>query len=132
MAELSKFLKIVLIINLIAALFYGIMYLFLTNLWATLIDPSDFDLHLWRLFGGTCISLGIFGVVGLIRNEWTHLKILFETTILWLIVVDILNIISLIQIPRSPTNLVSQVTDVIVIFILIILDIIAYFKENKG
>ncbi len=131
MAELSKFFKIVLIIDILAGLIYGILYLFIPEIYAGLIDPPAFDLHFWRLWGATCTTLGVVGIIGFIRNEWTTFKVIIEFVVLWLILMNIINLISLATIARSPTNLASQWTDFIIIIILIILNIYAYLKENK-
>lgn len=131
MAELSKFFKIILIINMIAAFIYGILYLFIPEIFAGLVDAPAFDLHFWRLWGGTCVSLGIFGIIGYIRNEWSTFKVIIEFVILWLIITVIINFVGFADITRSPTNLISQWTDIIIILILIIIDIYAYLRENK-
>lgn len=129
MAELSKFFKIALVIDIIAAFVYGTIYLFIPDIYRVLVDAPAFDIHFWRLWGGTCISLGIFGVIGIIRNDWDYLKIIIEFVIVWLIITVIINFISLPG--RSLTNLASEWTDIIVIIVLIVLNIYAYFKENK-
>jgi hypothetical protein len=130
MAELSKFFKIVLIIDIIAGLIYGILYLFIPEIYTVLIGSPYFSLHFWRLWGLTCLILGLMGIVGFMRNEWTAIKILIEFTILWLIGMNILNIIILFDY-QTPASFASEVTDVIIIFILIGLNIYAYLQENK-
>jgi len=52
MAEFSKEMKFVLIINMIVAFAYGIMYVFLPEAVYALNDAPYFDPHYWRLFGG--------------------------------------------------------------------------------
>ncbi|MFW9938081.1 MAG: hypothetical protein ACFFD5_10560 [Candidatus Thorarchaeota archaeon] len=133
MAELSKFFKIVLLINVIAALFYGIVYLFIPEIFAVLIDSPAFSLQFWRLWGITCVSLAVFGVIGFIRNEWTTLKMLIEFVILWLILMEIVNIIYLVDpaYTHSLTSFSNELIDIIVIAFLIVLNIYAYLKENK-
>jgi hypothetical protein len=131
MAELSKFFKIVLIINILAALIYGILYLFIPEIYASLIEFPDFSLHFWRLWGITCFIMGIMGIVAFIRNNWTMLKMLYEFVILWLIGMNILNIINLFDPAHTLTSFTSQLTDVIVIFLLIALSVFAYWREDK-
>lgn len=81
----------------------------------------------------TCFYLGVFGIIGLKRNEWTTFKIIIEFVIFWLIFQDIINIISLADPApaRSPTNFASELADVIVIIGLIVLNSYAYVRENK-
>ena len=133
MAELSKLFKLVLLINIIAAVVYGILYLFIPELYAVLIESPSFSLQFWRLWGVTCLLLGVFGIIGYIRNEWTTLKMLIEFVICWLIGMDIINIIYLVDpaFTHSATSFTSELTDVIIILILAVLDIYAYLKQNK-
>lgn len=131
MAELSKFMKIVLIIDIIAAFIYGIFYLFVPALYAGLVDPPSYDEHFWRLWGGTCVSLGIFGIIGFIRNEWTKFKVMIEFVMLWLLITNILNLASFGYLNRSAANTISETIDIIVIFFLIGLNLYAYLQENK-
>ncbi|MHA1105206.1 MAG: hypothetical protein ACTSPN_05735 [Promethearchaeota archaeon] len=131
MAEFSKFMKIVLFINIIAGFIYGILYLFVPDLYAGLIDSPAYDPHFWRLWGGTCLSLGIIGILGFVRNDWSQFKIIMEFVILWLLIANILNLASFVYLTRSPTNMVSEVIDIIVIFFIIGLDIYAILQENK-
>ncbi len=131
MAELSKLFKIVLIINIIAAFIYGILYLFIPEIYAVMIESPSFSLQFWRLWGVTCFILGIMGIIGLLRNDWTQIKILIEFSILWLLGMNILNIIFLFDPSHTTTSFTSEVTDVIIIFVLIVLDIYVYLRENK-
>ena len=119
------------IINTIAGFIYGILYLFIPETYAELIDSPSFSLQFWRLWGATYIALGIMGIIGLIRNEWTTLKIIIEFVIIWLIFMNIINIIYLTDPVHSPTSFTSELTDVIIISILIVVDIYAYLRENK-
>ncbi|MHA1669035.1 MAG: hypothetical protein ACTSV5_00500 [Promethearchaeota archaeon] len=131
MAEFSKFMKVVFYINLIAAFIYGILYLFIPDLYASLIDTPAYDPHFWRLWGGTCLSLGIIGILGLVRNDWAQFKVIIELVILWLLISNILNLASFVYLTRSPTNAISELLDVIVIFFIIVLDTYALLQENK-
>lgn len=131
MVEFSKLFKIVLIINIIAGLIYGILYLFIPEIYAAMIESPSFSLQFWRLWGVTCLIMGIMGIIGLMRNDWIQIKILFEFTILWLLGMNILNLIYLFDPSHTPTSFTSEVTDVIIIFVLIAVDIYAYLKENK-
>ena len=131
MGEFSKFLKIVLLIDIAAGFFYGILYLFIPEIYANLIESPSFSLHFWRLWGGTCLLLGIIGIIGFFRNEWTTFRIVLEFVILWLIMMDIINLISLSDPTHTAISLASEIVDIIVIFGLIAINTFAYFKENK-
>ena len=131
MAELSKFFKIVLMINILAALIYGVLYLFIPEIYAVMIESPAFSLQFWRLWGVTCFLLGIIGIIGLLRNDWIQIKIILEFTILWLLGMNILNLIYLFEPSHTPTSFTSEVIDVIIIFVLIALDIYTYLREKK-
>ena len=131
MAQFSKLFKIVLFINIIAGLIYGVLYLFIPEIYATMIESPSFSLQFWRLWGLTCLIMGIMGIIGFIRNDWIQIKILFEFTILWLLGMNILNLIYLFDPGHTPTSFTSEVLDVIIIFVLIALDVYTYLRENK-
>lgn len=131
MAEFSKFMKITLIIDILAAFVYGILYLFIPEIYAEMIESSQFSLHFWRLWGMTCALLGVMGIIGMLRNDWTMFKMVMEFVILWLIGMNILNLIILVDPSQTPASFLSELTDVIIIFFLVVLNIYAYVKENK-
>ena len=63
MVEMSKGLKIILIVDIIVAIYYGVMYMLLPELYYSMNDAPAFDLHMWRLFGGTLFVLSIAGII---------------------------------------------------------------------
>jgi hypothetical protein len=128
MAELSKFFKIVLIIDIIAAFFWGIIYLLATEDLAGVITPSTF--YYWRLWGVSCTTLGVFGIIGFIRNEWTTIKAILEFVSIWVILANVISFISLADTTSASTTLSSLWTDWTII-VLIVLNIYAYLRENK-
>ena len=131
MAEMSKEFKILLLANTIVAFIYGFMYLVIPDILSTLIEPTNYDPHFWQLWGGTCISLGILGLIGLKRGDWEKIKILIEFMILWLILALIVNFISLIITTHSAAALASQWLDNIVIIVIIVVDSYFYLREQK-
>jgi hypothetical protein len=131
MAEMSKELKILLIINLVVALIYGILYLFLPEINFALNDAPYFDPHFWRLWGGTCVTLGIVGIIGLLKGEWDHFKLLFLFAIILLFATFIINITTAVYITRSATNLIFHWIDNVVIIVIALIDAIFYWREEK-
>lgn len=131
MAEFSKLMKITLIIDILAAFVYGVLYLFIPEIYATMIESSQFSLHFWRLWGMTCALLGVMGIIGILRNDWTMFKMMMEFVILWLIGMNVLNIIILTNPAHTLASFASELTDVIIIFFLIAINIYAYMRENK-
>ena len=98
MVEMSKGLKIILIVDIIVAIYYGVLYLLLPEFYSKMNDAPTFDLHMWRLFGGTIFVLGIAGIIALKRGEWEAVKPLMEVVILWLIMVAVLDIVWMLSV----------------------------------
>jgi len=131
MAEMSKEMKILMIVNVIVSFIYGFFHLIIPEIYYQLSDAPVFDIHYWRLFGGSLLVLGIFGIIAVIRAEWEQVKITFEIAIFYLIMVFILNIVVFITITSSPTYFASQLIATILIITLIILNIYFYLREEK-
>jgi predicted membrane-bound spermidine synthase len=131
MAEISKLFKIMLIIDVIVAFVYGILYFFVPNIVYDLNDAPFYDPHFWRLFGGAILSLGIGAILSLIIKEWEKIKLFVLVTIIFLIITAIGNISSALYLTRSPTNLVFHWLDTIIIIILIVLNGFFFIKESK-
>jgi hypothetical protein len=131
MVEMSKGLKIILIVDIVVAIYYGVLYLLLPELYYQMNDAPAFDLHMWRLFGGTIFVLGIAGIIALKRGEWEAVKPLMEVVILWLIMVTVLDIVWVISVSASPTYIRSISTTIVLLIILIIANIHFYRREAK-
>ncbi len=131
MAEFSKEMKIVLIINMIVAFVYGIMYVFLPEAVYSLNDAPYFDPHFWRLFGGALFATGFPVLLGLIKKEWDYIKLIFLFSIILLIILALVNITSNIYVTRSATNLVFHWLDTIVMIVLIVFNTFFYLREEK-
>ncbi len=131
MTELSKEFKIVLIINAIAAFFYGFMFLVIPDIYHELSDEPYPNVNLLRLWGGTITLLGIFALIAVKRGEWENGKIMIELAIAWLLVITIINLASFAYVKRSPTNIASSWSDVIVTFVFFLIDLYFYRREQK-
>ncbi len=131
MAEFSKEMKIVLIINMIVAFVYGIMYVFLPEIVYSLNDAPYFDPHFWRLFGGVLVATGITALLGIIKGDWDNYKLFFLFAIILLVILALVNLTSNIYVTRSPTNLVFHWLDTIVIIVLAVFDAFFYLREEK-
>ena len=132
MTELSKELKIMLIINAIAAFIYGVMFLAIPDVYHELSDEPYPNVHLLRLWGGTITLLGIFAIIAAKRGEWETGKIMIELAMGWLLLVCVLSLTSLAYVNRSPTNLASTWSDIIVTLVFFLLDLYFYQKQEKG
>ncbi|MFX0046708.1 MAG: hypothetical protein ACFE8G_00935 [Candidatus Hermodarchaeota archaeon] len=131
MAEFSKEMKIVLIINMIVGFVYGIMYAIFPEGLRALNDAPYFDPHFWRLFGGALIAIGITILLGIIKDDWDKIKILFHFAVVLLIIFAVVNITSNIYLTRSATNLIFHWLDTIVIILLLVINIFFYLREEK-
>ena len=131
MTEISKRMKVILIINTIIAFIYGFLYLVIPEILADLNDAPHFDPHFWRLWGGLCMVLGIFGLLMIKRAEWEGMKILWEFVIIWLIMMVIVNFMTMFTIRRSAVNFASELFDIIVIIALIVVDTYFYLQEGQ-
>ena len=131
MVEMSKGLKIILIVDIIVAIYYGVMYMLLPELYYQMNDAPAFDLHMWRLFGGTLFVLSIAGIIALKRGEWEAVKPIMEVVILWLIMVAVLDVVWVLSAGASPTYVRSISTTIVLLIILIIANIYFYQREGK-
>ncbi|MFX0186114.1 MAG: hypothetical protein ACFE8A_00105 [Candidatus Hodarchaeota archaeon] len=132
MAEMSKEIKIVFIINAIVAFIYGCIFLLIPDLYESLTDSPYHNPALLRLWGGTIILLGIVALLAVMRGEWDNVKIFFEFAILWLIMVEILGLLTFTYVPYTAASLASQIMDMIVVAILLVMDIYFYLREEKS
>jgi len=129
--ELKKGLKIILIVDIIIACYYGVLYLLIPELYYQTNDAPWFDLQLWRLFGGTLFVLAIVGIVALKRGEWGSVKPIMEVVILWLIMVVLLDIVLVLTVSVSATYFRSITTTIILLIVIIIINIYFYQRERK-
>ncbi len=131
MAEMSREYKILLIVHIIVAFIYGIMYLFLPETVYSVNEAPFFDPHFWRLFGGILFAIGIAGIVGLKMGDWEKIKLLMLYAITFLIILILVNLTSNTYIIRTATNLVFHWLDTTVMIVLLIFDIFFYIREEK-
>jgi len=131
MAEVTKEVKIVLIIDAIASLIFAFLYLVIPETYASLVDPIVFDPYYWRAFGGTVLVLGIMSLIALKRAEGEQVKIIIEFAILWSVVILCLNIWELIVLPLSPTYRETTWFDSLLLIVLIMLNSYFYNRDLK-
>ena len=131
MAEISKEMKIVLVINMVVGFIYGIMYVLLPEGVYSINDAPYFDPHFWRLFGGALIALGFPILLGILKGDWDYIKLFFLFSIILLCILALVNITSIIYVTRSATNLVFHWLDTIVMIVLIVFNVFFYLREEK-
>jgi len=131
MAEISKEMKIVIIINVIVGLIFAFMYIIIPDTVAKMTDAPTYDPHATQVVGGSMLVLCIGGIIALKRNEWEGAKLLWEVVILWGIITLILNIVAVIAYPGSAVYIANMWFDIILLIVLIILNIYMYQREGK-
>lgn len=120
------------IIDAVAAFLFCFLYLFITDIY--LLDLTDWSYpgpYYPRAFGGTLLVLGIFALLATRREKWEQIKIYVELTILWMIVILILNILELIFINITPIYMFHTIINSIILILLIVANIYYYFSQAK-
>ena len=131
MAEISKEMKIVLIINAIIAFIYGFFYLIIPEIYRDLIDATYYDPGMWWTFGATCFLLGIFCLLVFMRKEWEKGKTFFEFALLWIIAELILNIVSIIVLPGSANAKANTAFNIVLLIVIAVYSAYFYYRESK-
>jgi len=125
MAELSKQAKIIYLVNAIVSFIFMFFFLVIPEIYADWINPPEFCSISWRQLGGSLLVLGVFSVVGLLRKEWEHVRIVWELGILWLIVILCIDFWGMVAVAGS-----FDFT-VIIELILIVVNIFFYIRERR-
>ncbi|MFX1448000.1 MAG: hypothetical protein ACFFCG_07665 [Promethearchaeota archaeon] len=131
MGEISKNLKIVIIVNVVAALVYGILQTFFTEAYLMMVEQPTPDVHFTRVGGGTLLVLVIFGIYSVLKKSWDEFKLLYEFVIVYLIMLLILDIVYFATFTISATNFTNTLIATILTAVLIVVDIFFYLKEQK-
>ena len=77
----------------------------------------------WRQLGASILVLGIGGVLTIKGDDWDKAKLFWEISIIWLIIMLIINIWGMIAYPGSPAAVANDIVAVIVLIVLILLNI---------
>ena len=131
MTELSKEMKIVMIINIIAGLLFAFIYIIIPDILSKSINQVAYDPHTTQVVGGSILVLTIGGIIAFKRNEWEGLKLLWEVIILWDIITLILNFVALVAFPMSSLEIANMWFNIILLIVLTILNVYIYMREEK-
>ena len=129
MTEITKRLKILLLINTIIGLSFAFFYLIAPYYYLSLIEWPFFDPYYSWAFGGVFLILLSFLLRSIKRNHWEKCKSVLEITIAWQILILILNIISLIFIPTPIISIITTWISNIIFITLIGFNIYFYGKK---
>lgn len=129
MVEITKNLKILLLINAIIGLGFAFFYLAVSHLYLSLIQWPFYDPYYSWAFGGVFLILSSFILFTIKKDNWERGKTVFEIIIAWQIMILVLNILSLIFIPAPIDSLISTWFFNIIFIILIVVNIHFYNKK---
>lgn len=129
MTEITKKLKILLLIDAIIGLGFAFFYLIGPYYYLSLIEWPFFDPYYSWAFGGIFLILSSFLLRSIRKNLWEQCKSIVQITIAWQILIIILNIISLIFIPTSIVWILSAWISNILFIILVGLKLL--FQRRK-
>jgi len=130
MAEITKKLKILLLINAIIGLAFAFFYLAFPFWYLSLVQWPFFDPYYSWAFGGIFLILSSFILYTIKMDDWVRLKTVYETTIAWQILILVLNIMTLIFIPAPLDSIITTWIYNIIFIVLISLNISLYNKNK--
>ncbi len=129
MVEITKNLKVLLLINAIIGLCLSFFYLAVPLLYLSLIQWPFYDPYYSWAFGGVFLILSMFILFTIQQDDWGKCKTVFEITIAWQIMILLLNILSLIFIPAPIDSLITTWIYNMIFIILIVVNI--YFHNKQ-
>jgi len=129
MVEMTKNLKIVLVINAIIGLCFAFLYLAISHLYLSLIEWPFYDPYYSWAFGGIFLILSIFILLSLKQNNWEKIKTILQVLIAWQLMILVLNVISLILIPSPIVSIITIWIYNITLILLVIANILFYMKN---
>ena len=131
MGEISKDMRITLLIISIAFLAFAFLYLIITDFYLGLIEWSYDDPYYSRAFGINLLVFGAFGLVVNYRNDWNQGKIFVEIVMIWGLFVIIANFIELAILPLTVGAVMNTWVDTIILIVLIGATFYFYMIEEK-
>ena len=131
MAELSKEVKIVFIINVILAFIYAFLFLVIPDTYAQVTEMAIYDPISVRQIGAIMLILGIGGVLAIKRDDLEKAKLFWEIGIIWLILMLIIGIWAVFAFPGTAAAQVDTWIGNIILIVLTVLNIYVYFRETK-
>ncbi len=130
MVEITKSMKILLIINAIVGIIIAFLYLVIPHAYLLLVQWPFYDPYYSWVFGGTFLILSIFAILARKKKEWEHMKMIFEFIITWQLMILVLNIVSLIFIPAPIISIITTLCYNIVLIMLIATNLYYYNKTR--
>jgi hypothetical protein len=83
MRKVSPGLKITLLAHAIAALAFGLIYLFIPDIWGDLVNWPAPETAPYRLIGAATLAFGASSVLGYRETDWDKVIIIVRIEIVW-------------------------------------------------
>ena len=132
MTEIQKLTKISLLLNVLAGLIFAFLYLVIPDIYIYGLTQWPFnDPIYFRLFGGTLLVLGLASLMAYFKKEWEEIKLLYELSVMWLLMVTIINIFELALLPLPAMALTNSIFVTILVAIYLILGIYCWLKQRS-
>ena len=131
MAELSKEVKIVFIINAISAFIYAFLFLVIPDTYAQVMEEAIYNPISYRQIGANILVIGIGNVLAIKRDDLEKVKLFWEITIIWLILVSIISIWGAFAFPGTAAAQADVWIGNTVLIVLSVLNIYVYYRETK-
>lgn len=131
MTEIQKLTKISLLLNVLAGLIFAFLYLVIPDIYIYGLTQWPFnDPIYFRLFGGTLLVLGLVSLMAYFKKEWEEIKLLYELSVMWLLMVTIINIFELALLTLPAMALTNSIFVTILVAIYLILGIYCWMKQR--
>ncbi|MBY9004063.1 MAG: hypothetical protein KGD73_08845 [Candidatus Lokiarchaeota archaeon] len=131
MTEIQKFTKITLILYALGGFVFAFLYLVIPDIYIYGLTEWPFDDPVYfRFFGGTLLVLGLFALLSYFKKEWEEIKILFELSLTWLIMVLIINSLELALLSLPAMAFTNTILNTIIVIIFIVLGIYCCMKQR--
>jgi hypothetical protein len=131
MTEIKKLTKIVLIVDAILWVIFGILLIFLYDM--TMNPESWTNPYLPRMFGGVNFISAIFAILMLRKKEWEEIKLTFEYLIGLLISTLIIEVAVLATFGSTfgASTILLGSSTITIESVLLLLGIVSYIKQRS-
>ncbi|MFX1489041.1 MAG: hypothetical protein ACFFBI_07830 [Promethearchaeota archaeon] len=134
MTEIKKITKIALIWYTIAGFLFAFMFIVFTGFTMNFMqwpynDPIDFWFQ-----GGTMLVMSITTLLALFIKEWERIKLFFFVSILWLIMVLILDIVAVAVLPEfifPEPPFFTMLTFIIILTFNLVIGLVSWMAQRR-
>ena len=131
MAELSKEVKIVFIMNAIPCFIYAFLLLVIPDTYAQVNEEAIYNPISYRQLGASILILGIGNILAIRRDDLEKAKLFWEIGIIWVLLMLIIGIWGAFAIPGTAAAQASTWIGNTILIVLLVLNIYLYYRETK-